>query len=470
MELGQVPAYKRWSNRYSYTYVPIYGSFSKINNNLNLIIMSSIRIIWPASICICLFSGCNSNNDGYKLPMVNINGREIADLDPQKLVDTTIKLSQIADNIKVVALETIDEALLSVSSVLIGEQYILVRSSGDFYQFSFEGQFIRLIAKKGRGPGELPSFGKNLSYNINEELDLLYITCIDRIYLYRLSSGAFLGKKTIPDFGEMKEARGITMTSADSLFIYSYFSRGNGDTLCSGVAVQDWRDNIVWRKEFDYLTWTMIPPPIDHKLLTGSDISVVNTENPREFIFQVDNHDTCYVFNVNDLSIQPYLLRRTQGSSLKDGYPISRFYPGSYILFQEFNRTNSLHLMRLYLTTKLEDLSNMDTYTYNILYDDKSKTAYNFKALEDDYLGFTHLYYGSLESQSYIYPSLAPPYGKLLIKYEASDFVKLANKELEDPDILKENKDKLHSLLDRVNEISNPLLLIGDMKRNLKFH
>jgi len=433
--------------------------------------MSFMRIFWSVCICICLFSGCVSKNDGYKLPIVYINEREIADLDPQKLVDTTIKLSQIVDNITIVALETVDEAMLSGSSMLIGNEYILANRGNEIYQFARDGNFIRIIAKKGRGPEEIPSMGKNISFNINEVLDLLYITCVDDIYLYKLSSGTFLGKKNIPEFRELKEARCITMTSSDSLFIYSYFSRGvKGDDLCSGVTVQDWNGDIVWRKEFDYLTWTILPPPIDIETLSGSNISILNTDNPRQLIFQVDNHDTCYMFNVDDRSLEPYMLRRTTGLTLKDGHPIGQFHTGSYVLYQEFNRINNIHLMRMNLTTKFKDLSNIETDNYYILYDDKKKSAYNIKKFEDDYFGFIHTYYGSLESRSYIYPSLAPPYGKFLIIYEASKFVRLVNDELRDQDIPIEIKERLLSLLSSVNETDNPLLLIGDMKRNLKLH
>lgn len=414
--------------------------------------------------------GCVGNNGSNRLPLVNVNGKNIADLDPIILVDATIKMSQIVDNVTVVALETVDEAMLSGSSMLIGNEYFLANRGNEIYQFARDGKFIRVIAKKGRGPEEIPSMGKNISYNINEELDLLYITCIDDIYLFKLSSGAFFGKKNIPEFRGLKEARCITMTSSDSLFIYSYFSRGvKGDGLCSGVAVQDWNGDIVWRKEFDYLTWTIIPPPIDIETLSGSDISIVNTDNPRELIFLVDNHDTCYMFNVDALSLEPYMLRRTTGLTLKDGYPIGQFHTGSYVLYQEFNRINDIHLMRMNLTTKFQDLNNIETDTYYILYNDKAKSAYKINRFEDDYFGFIHTYYGSPELRSYIYPSLAPPYGKFLIIYEASNFVRLVNEELMDQNIPKEIKERLLSLLNSVNETDNPLLLIGDVRKNIKY-
>ncbi len=429
--------------------------------------MSSIKIFYFVFISICLFVGCVGNNDSDRLPLVNINGKEIADIDSLKLADTTVKLSQIVDNVKVVALETIEEAMLSGISMFIGNEYILANRGNEIYQFSGDGKFIRVIAKKGRGPEEIPSMGRNISYNINEELDLLYITCIDDIYLYKLSSGTFMGKKKIPEFGELREARGITMTSSDSLFIYSYFSRGvKGDALCSGVAVQNWNSEIVWKKEFDYLTWVVYPEPINYELLSGSNISVVNTDNPREFIFQVDNQDTCYLFNVDNLSLEPYLLRRTTGSTLKDGHPISLLSVGSYsTISREFNRKNGIHLMQMHLTTKFVDINNGDYYVYNILYDNNEKIAYNINTLENDYFGFEHGYNGTGESRSRIYPSLSPPYGKFLMIYEATDFIKLATEELKKTDMPKEIKDRLIRLLDSVTEMDNPLLLTGDIKK-----
>mgnify|MGYP003781593271 CR=1 FL=1 len=352
-------------------------------------------------ICLCLSLSCASDQDKHELPIVNIKGEKIANLDPKKLTDTAqIKLSQIADNIEVITLETKDESLFMSTRFIVGNEYILAMRGNQFYQFTSEGKFVRIIAKRGRGAGEIPSMGKNISYHINEKLDLLILTAGDHIYLLKLSSGELIDRKDLPDFASLKEVRAITMTSADSLFIYSYFSRGaKGDSLCSGVVVQDWNNNILWQKKFNYLTWSIDPPPFNYELLHGSDISVVDTDNPREFIFQVDNHDTCYVFNLKNFSLQPYLLRRTIGV-LKDKYPIDRISQGCYTIAQEFNRTNGIHIMRMQLLTKFVDINNMDDYVYNIFYDDNNKTAINIYSFENDYFGFIHRYNGLNKARS----------------------------------------------------------------------
>jgi hypothetical protein len=60
------------------------------------------------------------------------------------------------------------------------------------------------------------------------------------------------------------------------------------------------------------------------------------------------------------------------------------------------------------------------------------------------------------------------PYGKLLIVYEASEFLKFANQTLKKPDLSKEIRDRINSLTDSLTETSNPVLLIGDLKKNIK--
>jgi hypothetical protein len=417
-------------------------------------------------IWFCLSISC-SNKEEHKLPLVNINGKGIAELDPKKLYDTTrIKLSQIADNIEVIKLQTTEESLLKSIFLQIGNENILAKSGNEIYQFSHTGKFIRLIAKKGRGPGEIPSMGKNIAFNFSEKLDILYISVGNEIYLYKLSSGDFIGRKGLNGFEDLKEVRSITLTNSDSLFIYSYFSRGvTGDSPCSGVIVQDWHDNIIWEKQFNYNTWSIFPPPINHELLHGSNISVVCTENPREFIFQVDNHDTSYVFSLNNWSLKPYLLRRTQGP-LKDGYPIDLISLGSYTVYQEFNQMNGYQLMRMDLLTSFVDINNLDNYIYNILYNDNNKTAYNISIFDNDYFDFIHRYNGF--NRSRIYPSLASPHGKLLIAYPANEFLKLASEELSQPALAEDIKERLQTLSNSLTETDNPLLVIGDLKRDIK--
>lgn len=63
---------------------------------------------------ICL--GCSRGSGKYKLPLVNIADFEVADLDPQKLTNRSIKLSQLVEDIKVVQLQTTDSSMIANST------------------------------------------------------------------------------------------------------------------------------------------------------------------------------------------------------------------------------------------------------------------------------------------------------------------------------------------------------------------
>ncbi|TGV03408.1 6-bladed beta-propeller [Flavivirga rizhaonensis] len=68
--------------------------------------------------------------------------------------DNTFNLSEIADEIIAIPLETNDDCLISfISRVIMTKDYYFVLSS-DLYQFNKKGKFIRQIGERGRGPNE----------------------------------------------------------------------------------------------------------------------------------------------------------------------------------------------------------------------------------------------------------------------------------------------------------------------------
>jgi hypothetical protein len=52
-----------------------------------------------------------------------------------------------------------------------------------------------------------------------------------------------------------------------------------------------------------------------------------------------------------------------------------------------------------------------------------------------------------------------------VIVYEASEFLKLANQTLSQPDLSIEIRDRINSLKVNLTETSNPVMLIGDIKK-----
>jgi len=152
--------------------------------------MSKLRRYFCFFLFLLICLGCSRGSGKYKLPLVNIAGFEVADLDPQKLTNRSIKLSQLVEDIKVVQLQTTDSSMIANSTdYKVGEKYILAVFNDEIYQFSITGEFIRLVAKKGMGPGELNAVRKNVRYDMDEHSDLLYVSILDRLYLYKLFPG-----------------------------------------------------------------------------------------------------------------------------------------------------------------------------------------------------------------------------------------------------------------------------------------
>jgi len=426
---------------------------------------SSFIIIY-AVIFLCF--GCSNPHNNYTLPTVNVKEDQVPDLDPEKVANVHLKFSQIADNIKMVKLQSLDSSLISAhSAFLVGDKYILAKYKNEVYQFSDKGEFIRLITKEGRGPGEIPTIRSNFQFNMDEKSDMLFVSAADKIYLFKLSDGGFLGTKEQKIPNDKTEAGSVVFTP-DSLFIISYSSRGGlpDDSLGCGIVVQDWNNNLLFKKSFDFKTWSVFPDPINYEMLHGSSISVVKTNDSNEYIIQVNNQDSSYVFDLKNFSLKPYLLLRTKGP-LKGKYPIDYISVGSYKTSPEFNRSNGYHFMIMDVVSNLNGFpDSINGYSYQIFYDSNNKTAFNIDPFEDDYLGFQHPRKGPVSSQC-IFPSLVAPEGKVVVVYDAAEILKFLNEKLKDKDIKGEVLDRLTNLSSDITEFSNPILLIGDMKKNV---
>ena len=114
---------------------------------LNLLLtlkQAFMRLIFKCIIfCILvfqLFIGCNKSHTG-ELSIITINGAEIADVNLESMKDPiNISLSQIADNVHIVALETDSDCLISSQLTYnIDDQYVLICEISGIYQFSSNG-------------------------------------------------------------------------------------------------------------------------------------------------------------------------------------------------------------------------------------------------------------------------------------------------------------------------------------------
>lgn len=87
--------------------------------------------------------GCNHKMDSIDSVNVDIN------------IDNYVGLSEIAENVKCIPLETTDSCIIGkIIKVKTMEDQIYITDNKHVFQFNADGGFVKQIGKKGRGPGE----------------------------------------------------------------------------------------------------------------------------------------------------------------------------------------------------------------------------------------------------------------------------------------------------------------------------
>jgi hypothetical protein len=112
-----------------------------------------------------------------------------------------IRLSDLADSIEYVALETTENSLVKLlNNITVTDKHILIKDGCGFLLFSREGKFVCRIGNKGQGPGEFVCGG---NYDIDEERQRIYIWAIyeHKALVYDFS-GKMVNAFTLEPLGE----------------------------------------------------------------------------------------------------------------------------------------------------------------------------------------------------------------------------------------------------------------------------
>jgi hypothetical protein len=122
-----------------------------------------IRICLILTCGLITVTACN-NSSKVNGDIIVLNGIE-AVKNPKEL-----KLSDIAESIEYVKLETSPECLFSEGSFVVGKKYIVCfnRKPGNVLIFTRGGKFLRTVGSKGKGPQEV-EFPTNVDLSLDEE-------------------------------------------------------------------------------------------------------------------------------------------------------------------------------------------------------------------------------------------------------------------------------------------------------------
>ena len=107
--------------------------------------------------------------------------------------ERALKLSDIADSVCYIPLETTDESLIrriKYGNIIKTSDYWLLPFVDELFQFADDGKFVRMVGAKGKGPGE---FNYITDIDANEAAGHIYLMATDgKINVYDLTSGKFL--------------------------------------------------------------------------------------------------------------------------------------------------------------------------------------------------------------------------------------------------------------------------------------
>ena len=123
-------------------------------------------------------------------------------------VEREMKLSDIADSVRYIPLETKDNCLIDFinsGTVVKTGKYWFVSSNTVLYQYTLDGKFIRTIGSRGGGPGQFNYFQQ---VDVNEDSGLVFmLTTSGKINVYNMETGKFLYDIKTPDRDPAQFAR-----------------------------------------------------------------------------------------------------------------------------------------------------------------------------------------------------------------------------------------------------------------------
>lgn len=113
-----------------------------------------------------IFASCNNTNTS--------NFPYLIDLESSISNINSIPLSTLGTNLEYVALETDTACLIQgISNAFLTDSLIFVSDYDKLLKFDRNGNFVKQIGKKGRGPGEYPSLGNFIIDEDNQEIFVL---------------------------------------------------------------------------------------------------------------------------------------------------------------------------------------------------------------------------------------------------------------------------------------------------------
>jgi len=355
-------------------------------------------------------------------------------------IEREVKLSDIAESVEYLRLETTDEGLVKYfmpSMMHRTSKYYIFGETGNVMQFTRDGKFVRNIGRQGQGPGE---YNLIMQVDVDEKAGKVYVLSTGkRFNVYDLETGKFLQS------GKMTQGQLSSFLMQDDSTMVAYKDNGNGQqktlayiaTLSGNVMHEYPRHELFEVERGAY----MVGSQHDFRLSRFHGMT-----NLKEY-----ENDT--VFTVTPKGLKKRYIIDTG----KYGIKLEHTYPALNGDEEAFNRLAAEYLRYAVLET---EHYLFFPYTHwagpkknrprMAMYDKRTGECYRVKSdlIEDDLTGGLYVYF----------PHCAFDEHTLVLAFEAEQIHRVAER---NPDL----KLLSHPQLKGLDEGDNPVLMIVHLKR-----
>lgn len=393
-----------------------------------------VIILWISLICSVGFAQDLSKSRKVA-DMVTVGKHKVMVCNKSLLKDTvTLPLSYFTEEMEMVKLDNSEQALASAEAVVIGEQYILVRGSGNnpYKLFTKDGKYITNIGAKGKGPGEYQTVCDEILDEKN-----------NRIYILPWSSQSILvydlkGKVLDPVRLPMNVPKGKLFVDPDGTTISVFAVPWTGSKYIA------WTQKITGEVIDGIAPGPLAISPRDasgafngfnNEIMSGK-----NTSNLDAFLFTFGTRlDTLYHYDTKTNKLIPRFTANYGSSKI----PIFTYvelpfhYMGSFSELKQIDQYSSV-------ATK---------YMFFVI--EKATLKGSYFKLKDDYLSDTEIGW----------PSYAFSNGYFTRNYDPGDLLDDLEKALSNKKLSADVRQKLTKLKNSISEFDNNYIFYAKLKQ-----
>jgi len=344
-----------------------------------------------------------------------------------------LRLTDIITDLQLVALETVDEALVGdVAKILFSKNNIIVITKDQILQFNRKGKFVKSLANAGRGPNE---FSNLTHYQIDREERNFYYLQWPNNKVHRIDLAS--GKHRDPIlFSENIQAETFALIDKNRIAIFPHISVKTDYLVFYQDTLGNILDGIEAKRE-------------------GTEPNLYTFLNPvkmgSKYFFQHSKICGDTVFIIDGVKKEPYFIIKEKdkieaSEEITEGY-LTRLIPFSPTFWVFQNQ---------------EILKKGASYTFKIKFYlalDKEFNLYEISSFSNDLTGsfsygsnivlvFANSFYNDTESGTAGFLVAAHK----LLKMLDSEMIR---------DLSPENQNLLKSIEGKVTENDNPILIIG---------